>query len=405
MENKYKSVAHVRWELPFPIMLPLKLFLCWEPKEGIAGFVPEGQVGSIQWKRSYGLLSSEIVFGEKLLEQDPNIFTKEDFRIFCDSKDLKTKILTAEILHGPDGGFIEARPYTVANIFLCLSFSDSDKDDNIEIRANAALNNLIDVYRLLSMDPILRPIRSQGDHYYTTIAEAVLQESLQHLPPQEILMNVDKLEFGSVIGKGRTGHIGVNSYDDLRGLRLIREGEEYFYSLVKSKQQFELFHLLLFSSFRRLKRKEGALAIIDAQSAFESAVASMLRDGLGSKGLKKEDIENEFKYKGNLHWLNKRLKKLDEIADEFTKKKFANSVAEKEWSENLYELRNEIVHGGRREVIFNDAKKGIVSGLKAINYLHDLCPLFRRSFMWSGEALDLPHIHETAGRLSRIFEY
>jgi hypothetical protein len=404
MENKYRSVAHIRWELPFPILLPSQVYFCWEPKEGIAAFVPEGRVGSICWKRTCHLLSPEAVFDERPSAQDPNLFSPHDYKLASVSSKLKKRVFTAELLHGPDGGFIEARPYTVANVFLCISPSGSINDIDITIRANAALNNIIDLYRILSMDPLLRPIKDEGDHYYTIISEAVLPGVLQCLLPQEILLHINELQFSGKVGEGRINKIGLNSYEDLKGLKISPQNLIFFNDAIKSAHQLELFYQLIFSSVRRLKRKEGALAIIDAQSAFESAVASMLRDGLSSEKWGDKEIEKAFAYGGDLHLLSKRLQKIDDVSKKFTKAKFRGSVAEIEWRRNLYDVRNEIVHGGKRTVFFEEAKAGIVSGLKAIRYLHDLCPLFARKFMWSGESLELRHIQKTAGRLSRIFE-
>ena len=53
---------------------------------------------------------------------------------------------------------------------------------------------------------------------------------------------------------------------------------------------------------------------------------------------------------------------------------------------------------------FEDAKQGIVSGLKAIHHLQNMCSKFKSQFMWGGAYLELQHIKKSAGRLFRIFE-
>lgn len=404
MTKNFRSIIHVRWELPFPILLPSHAFFCWEPKEEVAVFVPEGHVGSLQWNRMCSLCLPEVVFGEKPLAQDPNMFSKHDYKLASVNSKSKKRVFTAELLHGPNGGFIEAKPYTVANIFLCTSSPDSINDKSITLRANAVLNNIIDIYRLLSLDPLLRPINEDTDHYYTIISEATLPKHLHNLSAREILTHIEEMTFGGEMGKGRVNKIGIDSFEDLKGNKLSSENIEFFNKAIQFEHQLELFHQLIFSAIRRLKRKEGALAIIDAQSSFESAVASMLKDGLHSKGWNDEDIKSAFEFKGRFHLLIHRLIQLEEIANEFNKINFFKSDAEREWRLYLYDIRNEIVHGGKREVSFDEAKRGIVSGLKAIRFLNDMCPLFERKNMWSMKTLELPHIQKTSGRLSRIFE-
>jgi hypothetical protein len=41
---------------------------------------------------------------------------------------------------------------------------------------------------------------------------------------------------------------------------------------------------------------------------------------------------------------------------------------------------------------FEETKRAIIAGLKALNYLHGMCPHFERNFMWAGQALELQHL-------------
>lgn len=409
MSKKYMSVVHVRWELPFPLMLPQQAFLCWEPVEGVAAFDPAGHIGSLQWKRTCTFLSSEPVFHETSRSQDPRSMPTHNYRI--ESRLVSGKaVTTAEIYAGPEGGFAEARPYTVANVFLCVDQAGSYADRSVVERAGATVNNLIETYRLLTLDPLPRPLYNEGDHYCTTISEALIPAKLQQLPPEDLLTQTGKFSFGSTVGKDRMYTVGTNSYEDLVGNVLAPEGLKQFYSLASQEHRLELFHQLVFSAIRRLKRREGALAIVDAQSAFEAVVASMLRDGLTSEGWSQTRIDNAFTYNGILHLLQPRLRKLDVLAGEEASRTgrvftpFLGSSAENEWRQYLYNLRNEIVHRGRRVATFEEAKKAIITGLKAIYYLQNMSPMYARQFMWTGDALELQHIRESSGRLFRLFE-
>lgn len=409
MSKKYTSVVHIRWELPFPLMLPPQTFLCWEPAEGVAAIDPCGHVGSLLWKRSCSFLSPGSVFKETSRSQDPRSMPTHHYRIESNLASGEA-VITAEIHAGHDGGFAEARPYTVANVFLCMTQAGSYADTSVVERANAAVNNLIEIYRFLTLDPLLRPLHNERDHYCTTISEALIPLQLQKLTLEDILSRLGEFSFGSTVGKDRMYTIGSNSYEDLVGNKPSTDGLEKFYSLVSKEHRLELFHQLIFSAIRRLKRKEAALAIVDAQSAFEAAIASMLRDGLISVGWEQSRINNEFAYNGSLHLLQPRIRKLDAIAEEDASQTgrvfvpFLGSSSETEWRQYLYNPRNEIVHRGRRKASFDEAKMAIVVGLKAIYYLQNMCPLFTRQFMWVSQALELQHIRESAGRLFRLFE-
>jgi hypothetical protein len=409
MQKKYNSIALVRWELPFPLVLPQRGFFCWEPIEGVAAIDPEGEIGSLHWKRKCTFFEPKLVFQENRKLQDPRHWPTCNYRI---ENKLKTgeSVITAELFGGPEGGFKEARPYTVANIFLCLTRKYSYKDEATRKRAHVALNNLLETYRFLTLDPFLRPIHDEDDHYCTTFSEAKVPKNLQSLPPERLLEHISDLTFGSNIGKDRMHRVGTNSYDDLAGKPLSQAGIELLHKHTREEHRLELFHQLIFSSVRRLKRKEGVLAIIDAQTAFETAVVSMLKDALAVLGWDQNQINQELEFGGELHLLNKRLKKLDDIADEkkttygYRFAPFLGSPFEAEWRDFLYDVRHKIVHGGLRQISFEDAKHGVVAGLKAINFLHSMCPLFEREFMWAGQSLELPHIQNTSGRIFRLFE-
>ncbi|MFW6121958.1 MAG: hypothetical protein ACOC80_13830 [Petrotogales bacterium] len=409
MSKKYKSVVLVRWELPFPLRLPQQALLCWEPGEGVALFDPEGCVGSLNWKRKCEFFKSSLVFQKARTPQDPRHWPIHNYTIKSELTSGEA-VVTAELYGGSEGGFTEARPYTVANIFLCVASKYPYKESEIVKRASASLNNLVETYRFLTLDPFPRPLHNEDDHYCTTISKAHVPEALQYLSPENLLNRINQITFGSTIGKDRSQIVGTNSFEDLVGNSLAQGGIELLYKYARTKNRLELFHQLIFSSIRRLKRREGALAIIDAQSAFEAAVTSMLKNGLISIGWNQSKINNELKYTGSLHSLNKRLKKLDEIAKKAKKraggsfKPFLGSIAETEWRQNLYNIRHEVVHRGLRYVSFKKAKRGIVVGLKAISFLHKSCSYFERQFIWSGKSLELEHIKKSPGRLFRIFE-
>lgn len=405
---EYDSVAHVQWELPFPLRLPPKNFLCWEPKEGTALFASVPAVGTFSWRRASTLLAAADVFPEP--GSGVATFPTHDYRI-TSVLGSGREVLTAELTRGPSGGFQEPRPYSVANVFLCIrDVGHSWADGTIE-RATAVLNNVIDLYRFFALDPLTRSIDAERDTYYTLVSRARIPIEWRESTAAETLQRIGELHFGSTIGKDRVHRIGANSYNDMNvGAPLASGPLAAFARATRVRQEPDVFQVLVFSAIRRLKRFEWALAILDAQSAFEVLVASVLSDVLKKSGLSSSDIEDQFAIRGRFDTLQKRLQELDRVAvAEATStgeptRRFLGSAAESAWREHLYRIRHRVVHEGLREVTFDDAKRAVSAGLKAGHAIQDLRPSFNRHWMWAGDALELHHITESPGPLSRMFE-
>lgn len=404
---RYEALVHVVWELPFPLRLPPAAFLCWEPGEGLALFDPKPEVGDLVWRRRSTLLKAAEVFPK--LGHPNECYPGHDYMLttrFPAGREIKTALLT----HGSDGGFVEARPYTVANIFLCLRQRADYASEGVVERAAASLNNIVEVYRFLTMDPLARLVRADQDCYYTLLSVGDLPPESPEIEPQSALQHVASVSFGSVIGVNRAHRIGLNSFDDLlAGDTLPLDVLRLFNSLVSSPHELELSHQLMFSAIRRLKRSEHALAVLDAQSALESLVAVLVVEDLKRRGQTDQQIEAEMAPAGKLNTLQRRFEELDRVAlartpSDTQPRRFLGSPEETQWRTSLYRLRNRIVHEGLRTVPFADAKAGLVAGPHAIHRIQDLTPSFGRAMMWSGAALDLGHVQESAGRISRLFE-
>lgn len=403
----FEAVAHVTWELPFPLRLPPRAFLTWEPAEGKALFDPRPNVGELSWSRSSRLLPAKDLYGD-LGPENPHSYPEHGYLVTCSDPSGKT-VKTANLTGGRDGGFSEARPYTFANLFLCLRELGSYASPTVRERAAASLNNFIDIYRFVTMDPLARSLDASRDCYYTMVSVAELPQGLREIEAEKILLRVGELKFGHMIGRNRSHTVGLNSFSDLYpGPELTPDVLKAIYPLAESRHEMELFHQLVLSAIRRLKRNETALSVLDAQSAFESFIAVLIVEELGRRGLSAQQVEHEMTYPQSLHSLAPRLKELDVIAKGsaagWAFAPFAKSAAYVRWKDDLYRLRNRIVHTGLREVSFDSAKRGLVAGLRAVDAINELDPLFARPLRWSGGAVDLPHIEQSAGRLSRLFE-
>lgn len=403
----YESVAAVRLELPFLLRLPPKGFLCWEPREGVGAIHPQADVGELTWCRRSVMLRPEHL-GIRVVPEDPKALPLHDYQI-------RPHLETGESLYlgslkgGPDGGFSEPRPYTTATIFLCLRVRAEAGQDATLKRAVEAINNIIALYRFMVMDPLARPIRGHLDAIYAVVSRADLPTELRGLPAQDVLSHAPGLPYGSTIGKDRFHHVGMNSRDDvLHPLSMPDEGVAQFANLIQNRCEVELFHELFISALRRCRRAEHALAVVDAQSAFEVFVATALRDALKSEGKADDDVDTMFAAGGRLHLLQRRLREIDAVVARRAgsgaiPRTFLGSAAETCWRSDLYGLRNRIAHGGVRDVTFDQAKLGIAAGLKAVAAIESLDPMIKRKLSWPAPLLDLAWLTEMPGSLFRLF--
>jgi len=406
--RQIEAVVHVSWELPFPLRLDPSAIFIWEPQHELALLDPRPRVGDLSWLRTSTVLPAAAVFKETgPLNQYE--FPDRDYLVAAQLASGQ-KFPTAKLLRGPKGGFVEPRAYTHVNLFLCVSHQERYKDPSVMDRAGQALNNVLDVYRFVTMDPLVRSIRVDKDCYYTMTSVANLPMASRTLTVEEILRSVGALRFGHEIGVNRSHTVGLNSFEDLFvGDSLSEPTLGLFIQLARAPHQLELFHQLVFSAIRRLKRHEEALAVLDAQSAFEAFVAALIREELQRQGASATEIKTELGLGGSLHSLQRRLERLDQVAVSLAGGRtpplpFLKSPAESTWRNGLYAVRNRIIHEGLRVISFTEAKAALVAGLHGMHAIESLHPAFVRQLTWSGGALDLGHIQQTAGRISRFFE-
>lgn len=399
------AVAAVRWELPFLLRLPPHGFPCWEPLYGVAVIVPEPQVGMVQWRRSCDFLPVDAVFAEQAPPQNPRHFPPHNYMqtvVLGDGRELPTLRLDG----GPSGGFSEARPYTTAVLFMCLENVTDFNEEKTRRRAEEALNSVVRLHRFLTMSPHDRPLSLELDSYCTIVSVAPVPDGLRG-PPEQVLRRINDLHFGSTIGKDRMHHIGLQSWEGIHpGPPLSGDHLHMFYDGVRGPVPDDLAVELFLSALRRLDRQDFALAVVDAQSAFETVVADALRAGLRADGLDDATIDSEMTYQGEYDQLVKRLRKLDSIAGSASPpgQQFKDSAEESAWKANLYRLRNRVAHGGLRTVTFDAAKAAVSAGLVAVDFIQGMHPTFVRQMRWGGTTTSLSHIVKHAGRMARLFE-
>src|SRR4051794_7801019 len=196
----YEAIAHVQWELPFPLRLPPELFPIWEPLEGVAFLDPRPAVGDVAWRRASTLIKPSDIG----LDTGPSnmCFPEYDYHVTSVLKSGE-EVETALLQGGQNGGFSEPRQYTIANLFLCLREKQSYADAETINRAADALANVVDIYRYISMDSFVRALRPEYDTYYTVVSVGALPERMGEVDPIVALRQLGKVRFGSELGVSR----------------------------------------------------------------------------------------------------------------------------------------------------------------------------------------------------------
>ncbi len=197
------------------LRLPPQAILCWEPQEGVATFAPLARVGMVQWRRTCPLITSERLFGDLYAPEAEHALPTHEYRM--NAVIAGKEIPAVQLTSGANGGFDEACPYTVANLWLCLRKREEFAISGLMERAAAALNNILRLHSLLAADGYTRPIRPDLDSYYTLFSLARIPEDWPQLTAHALLRDrLNDLRFESKLGEGRQHNLGT---EVIRGAR------------------------------------------------------------------------------------------------------------------------------------------------------------------------------------------
>lgn len=399
--ERFFGVASVRWELPFMLRLPPRCFLCWEPQEAVATFVGFPRIGEINWGRTSSLLDSAKTLGALYQAEPARALPDYEYTAAgtIDGQDYPSM----QLLPGTAGGFREIHAYTVATLFLCVNSQEEFVVDRLMARASASLNSLLSLHSFLAADGWSRPLRPDLDSYYTVFSLATVPNDWPDLDARALLMRLQELHFGNEVGRTRAHSIGLNSPDDLTIRPFEHALQAEFASRALSQTELAIHQQLLLSSLRRLRMREFNFAVIDANTAVEVCIGNMLRRAMRARGSSVEQIEGELS--GRLGSLEQRIVHLDKLAKASAQpgRRFGESVVWKAWKKQLAGLRHAIVHHGRRDVMFAEAKDGIAAALRTITFIEDMFPALALPVQWGDGIAELRNVNDSAGKLLRVF--
>lgn len=407
-----KNLFLVKFDLPFYLRLPSSRFFTWDPKFKYACIIPGQFIG----EESFSRICNKIVDTTKTLgiTQPCNLLDSpgEDKQgiqykypvasVIEDGNEYLTQIIDTN----SDGGFVQLKPFTEIKIFLV-----SDRDiltDDIKERSLDILNHFLDVYRIITQDPSIHRIYNLNTYLIDyLIGEKDITENFNDEDALEILKNIDKYDFPNGIGELRSTEQRIGTLDDIfPGKTLMKEYLDNFAKLTVQVYKIPLHYDLILNAQTQLKRHNYHVSILEAETAFEVYVENTLIKVALAVG---NNIEDELNYKtkintkGKYHKLADRIKGLDKyisdyrVNNKFEKiDNFVDSDQYKEWKEKLYEVRNEVVHGGLREITFEQTQDAIHSAKiaiskieKSIGELADYVPI----------CADVNHLNNTAGKI------
>jgi hypothetical protein len=398
--RRYWGVAHVRWELPFPLRLPPHLIDCWEPLEGVGRVLFRPEVGSVQWSRSTNLLRTADLFGDLGPPEDPAALPSHFYRVNAVMPSGK-EYTALSLSGGADGGFREVHPYSVANVFLCLRSKEQFQPTALADRAAAAINNVLRVHRFLVFDGASRDVDPALDSYCTVFSLAHVPGEWPQSDPHGLLMRLQELPFGTTAGIDRHHKIGIGSAHDL-SVSLFDDGTmAKINRLVVALVELVPYQELLLSAVRRLLRNELAFAVIDAESAVEACIVRNIRAAMLADGSVESEID--LALDSRLGSLQQRITQMDKLAQKAGFARFEHSDVERTWRADLYRRRNDIVHKGIRQLDSDSAALAVTSAFNVVSFVEEQFPGHVPPLIWARSTNDLRTTTTNKGKIFQRF--
>jgi len=395
------AILASRFDLPFYLRLPSSVFLTWDPEDAVAALLPRQRLGQVSFSRTTGLVPET-----RLLDSPgpaPHTPPAHKVLMTCQTKDYG-EVPTLHIDTSQAGGFAELRPYTEATVFVTLPAEVDGQKGRQKARVMKILNHFLGLYRLVTQDPWVVPIDHELDLYLIDDAVGAVPEHLRNASADQVLLQLNSIPFATDIGDRRQYTYHLNTLDDLfPGKVLDKAHLDSFAGALRDAYDLPLHYDLLLWAQVQLKRRNYHVAVLEAETAFEVYVADLLVRLKETLGEARTQILADMDNPRRLGLLAQRLGAIDAAAASYVNGKglaawapFVNSAVHVEWKDALYDLRNRVVHGGYRQVTFNEAKRGVVAGKAAIKHLEDgLADFANRIQIYAGG----DHLQNSAGRL------
>jgi hypothetical protein len=223
-----------------------------------------------------------------------------------------------------------------------------------------ATNHLIDIYRATTQDPFVRRVDFELDIFVVAFSFGSVPAPLVGRPPEEILRNVQQVQFSGDL-KDHRFHYRINTWEDLfPGPVLDQEFVQVIAALLPSRYELPLHYDLVFTAQAALKARSYQVAVLEAETALEVFVARRLLQLAAAAGSVEADVTRRMEDPRDLGLLKSRIRALDDLIVSYRQARtlnpvdrFSSSHAYRDWEHNLYRIRNRIIHAGLRAVTFD----------------------------------------------------
>lgn len=398
----FASVLSARFDIPFYLRLPSLAFFTWDPEYGTAAIYPRQHLGEIIFSK----VSLKFKNAKKLLDspsQPTEGLFYPEFLMTCETKGFG-EVPTLHIDTGQTGGFTELRAYSELTVFIAIEKDHDPFSSSAMARIFEVLNNFLDIYRIITQDPYVHRIDGELDTYLIDYSAGVIPEKYHDSSSGDILKNIQEINFHSEIGKGRQLKFRLNTLEDLfPGKILEKKFLDLFGGLIQQPYNIPIHYELIFTAQVELKRRNYHIAILEAETAFEVYIAHIILEVSVALGEDRSQIIEDMENPKKLGLLNQRLIRLDHLINEYRRAQglaesadFFGNATYIEWKNNLYILRNKIIHEGWRFVTFEQTKRGIAACKFAIKEFEDRLPgIANKIQIYPG----VERLQNTAGRL------
>lgn len=311
----------VKFDLPFPLLLPDSLKL------------PED-------------------------DRDPNAFADEVFvagdppggvRVAIRAND-RADIVSRGVLEGGDpyGRVTYTRIQVRFNASASPSILEWSDDDLID-GTLGVVNRLIEVYRDVAHQPVLRH---------------VVRQHIVHF------LVMDGLEGGDIRTRAvsrASGPLRVGIGDE------EQQVDKALRARLQSTDPIEFTRELYLDAQSRLATQDYRLAVIEAEILFEAWLSRYLAEHLRREGTSEKDLRVQFTHKNGRPRSVTNL--VTTVFKDITGFDFSSTPECQRWKDDARNIRNELVHGERRDVTEVEARRALVAVTKANEVLKRGAPL------------------------------
>ncbi|MGQ0377249.1 MAG: hypothetical protein ACT4OW_07090 [Nitrososphaerota archaeon] len=222
---------------------------------------------------------------------------------------------------------------------------------------NTNFNEEIFERGILVVNRLLNVVRSLVTEHY--VVQHIIKEDIEGFQTKHFDLNDEE-----IVGAGVVATTNGSLKLIVGGFNVDDNKKTEIFSMLENNITIPIHRELLRNANESLFLENYRVAIIEAESAVEVLIITILRRGFLNDGKTPEDTDKMLLSTGFKNLKNDHLKK-------FTHSDFTSTSIHVDWEEKCYELRNKVVHQGM-PADYNKTREAIESATNAINLLEKI---------------------------------